>query len=90
MDLNELRLEIDKIDNQLVQLFIQRMEIAAQIANYKKEHNLPICAPAREAEKLRDVAQKAGPDLDAYVKRLYELLFELSRNYQAQCHDAPF
>lgn len=88
MDLNELRLEIDKIDDQLVKLFVQRMEISAQIANYKKEHDLPIFVPAREAEKLRDVAQKAGKDMDVYVRVLYDLLFELSRGYQSKCNAA--
>ena len=36
MDLNELRVEIDKIDDELVKLFTQRMRISAQIAGYKK------------------------------------------------------
>ena len=84
MDLNELRLEIDKIDNQLVQLFTQRMEVSARIADYKKANNLPIFVPTREAEKLRDVAQKAGVDMEVYTKVLYDLLFELSRGYQSK------
>ena len=48
MDLNELRLEIDKIDDQLVKLFAQRMDVSARIGDYKKEHNLPILVPQRE------------------------------------------
>ena len=36
MDLNELRTEIDKIDTELVRLFTQRMDISAQVADYKK------------------------------------------------------
>lgn len=84
MDLNELRLEIDKIDDQLVQLFAQRMAVSARIADYKKLHDLPIFVPAREAEKLRDVAQKAGADMEVYTKVLYDLLFELSRGYQSK------
>lgn len=84
MDLNELRLEIDKIDDQLVQLFVQRMEVSARIADYKKENGLPIFVPAREAEKLLDVAQKAGTDMEVYTKVLYDLLFELSRGYQSK------
>ena len=55
MDLHQLRLEIDKIDDQLVKLFGARMEVAAQIADYKKENGLPILVPAREREKLQDV-----------------------------------
>ena len=84
MDLNELRLEIDKIDDELVRLFTQRMEVSARIADYKKENGLPIFVPEREAAKLLDVAQKAGPEMEVYTKVLYSMLFELSRGYQSQ------
>lgn len=82
MDLKDLRTEIDAIDDQLVKLFSQRMEISAQIADYKKERSLPIFVPAREREKLADVAEKAGPDMANYTRVLYSMLFELSRSYQ--------
>jgi len=87
MELKELRTEIDKIDDELVRLFGARMEIAAQIADYKKENNLPILMPAREREKLQDVAKKAGPDMANYTRVLYSMLFELSRSYQAKRTD---
>ena len=84
MELNDLRSEIDKIDDELVNLFTQRMEISAQIAGYKKEKILPIFVPARELEKLTDVAKKAGPDMANYTRVLYSMLFELSRSYQSK------
>lgn len=84
MDLNELRQEIDKLDDELVRTFCQRMDIAAQISDYKKEHNLPIFQPARERAKLQDVAQKAGEDMAQYTRVLYSMLFELSRSYQSK------
>ncbi len=87
MELNELRTEIDKIDDELVRLFGARMNIAAQIADYKKENNLPILMPARERKKLQDVAKKAGPDMANYTRVLYSMLFELSRSYQAKRTD---
>ena len=87
MDIHELRGEIDKIDDELVKLFTQRMDVAAQIADYKKEHNLPILVPAREREKLADVAQKAGPEMANYTRVLYSMLFELSRSYQGKRND---
>ena len=34
MNLNEIRSEIDKIDDELVRLFCQRMHVAAQVADY--------------------------------------------------------
>ena len=85
MDLKEYRQEMDAIDDELVSLFVKRMEIAAGIAEYKKENNIPILAPAREREKLRDVAKKAGPEMGGYTKVLYSMLFELSRSYQGKC-----
>ena len=86
MELSELRLKIDEIDEQLVNLFCQRMDVAAQIAEYKKCNNLPIFVPAREREKLQDVAEKAGPDMANYTRVLYSMLFELSRSYQSKCN----
>jgi len=84
MDLNELRLEIDKIDDELVRLFCKRMDVSAQIADYKKENDLPIYVPSREREKLLDVAAKAGSEMANYTRVLYSMLFELSRSYQSK------
>ena len=84
MELKDLRNEIDEIDDELVELFTRRMEIAARIADYKKENKLPIFVPAREREKLADVAAKAGADMSNYTRVLYSMLFELSRSYQSK------
>ena len=82
MDITEIREQIDSVDDELVQLFKKRMALSAQIADYKKEHNLPIYVPARERKILQEVAEKAGPEMAAYVKRLYDTIFTLSRDYQ--------
>ena len=84
MDLKALRNEIDAIDDQLVKLFCQRMEVASKVADYKKEHGLPILVPSREREILADVAKKAGGDMANYTRVLYSMLFELSRGYQSK------
>ena len=86
MDLSQLRSQIDSIDDQLISLFGQRMEIAAQIADYKKQNNMPIYVPSREREKLLDVSQKAGADMANYTRVLYSMIFELSRSYQSKCN----
>ena len=86
MELSDLRTEIDAIDDELVKLFVQRMDVAAKIADYKKSHDLPILVPAREREKLTAVAQMAGPEMANYTRVLYSMLFELSRSYQSKCN----
>ena len=83
MDLNELRGNIDTIDEEIVRLFVERMNISAKIADYKKENNMPIFVPAREREKLQIVAKLAGSDMANYTRVLYSMLFELSRSYQS-------
>lgn len=82
MDINELRLKIDQIDEDIINAFGRRMEVSAEIARFKQENNLPVHDPARERQKLFDLASKADEDMKTYVKALYSLLFELSRSYQ--------
>ena len=89
MDLNVLRSHIDNIDQQFVQLFVERMKLSAQIADYKKENNLPIYHPAREREILQEVAGNAGPEMENYARVLYSMLFELSRSYQSKRNMVP-
>ncbi len=91
MDITELRGQIDEIDQQLVSLFCQRMDVSAKIADYKKEHNLPIYVPAREREKLAEVGKQAGPNMENYTRVLYSMMFELSRSYQSKRsqHETP-
>ena len=84
MELKDLRNQIDEIDDELVHLFTKRMAISAQVADYKKANNMPIHVPARERQILQEVATKAGPDMENYVRVLYSMIFELSRSYQSK------
>ena len=78
MNLDELRMEIDKVDDQLIRLFAQRMDIAAQIAEYKKQHNLPVLNAAREREKLSMITDASREDMKDNMRVLYSLIFELT------------
>ena len=48
----DYREQIDAIDQELVKLFTQRMEVAANIAGYKKEQGLPVYDPRRERDVM--------------------------------------
>ncbi|MBQ3275976.1 MAG: chorismate mutase [Oscillospiraceae bacterium] len=80
--MEELRARIDGIDAELIRLFSQRMDAAAEIAAYKKEHGLPVLDARRERDKLRQAEELAPEELRDYTASLYALLFELSRGYQ--------
>lgn len=82
MELDDYRKRIDRIDEQLISLFAERMEASAAIAAWKREHGRAVHDPAREAEKLRAVASAMPEGLREYAAPLYEQLFALSRSYQ--------
>ena len=81
MDLQNYREEIDRVDGELLRLFTERMDIVHKIAEYKKEHNLPVLDAVREREKLYAIGEKAG-EKRTYAHALYSLLFDLSRTHQ--------
>ena len=82
MELKEYREKINEIDEQMVHLFEERMEVSAQIAAYKKEHDLPIFDGARERSKLKAVNEQLPEHLQDYGLSLYSLLMDLSKTYQ--------
>ena len=60
MELSEIRAKIDAVDDQLLDLFLERMELSETVAAYKNEHKLPILNRTREREILAKVTEKAG------------------------------
>ena len=64
MDLQELRSEIDQVDDELVCLYIRRMELIRKVGCYKREHGIPVSDPEREKNLLNRVREKAG---EAYL-----------------------
>ena len=88
MELSEIRAKIDAVDDQLLGLFLERMELSETVAAYKNEHKLPILNKTREREILAKVTEKAG-DKERYAYHLYSTLFELARSRQAELISAP-
>lgn len=82
MELKDYREQLDKLDDEMIQLFTKRMELCAQIAAYKRENSLPVLDVRREREKLMDISEKTKPELRDYALSLYSLIFELSRSSQ--------
>ena len=83
MKLEELRLQIDEIDEKIVSLVEDRMKVAGKIAEYKKGNGLPVLDAKREAEKLDSVCDMADECFRQYVRELYMTMFRLSREYQS-------
>ena len=82
LNLNELREEINETDEQIVELFKKRMNIAANVAEYKKERGLPVLDAARERALLERISQLAGEEFGGYARTLYHTMMDVSKAYQ--------
>lgn len=81
--LEELRVKLDEIDDQIVNLYEQRMEICAHVGEYKIQTGKKVLDRQREKEKLENVAGKASnPFNKKGVTELYEQLMSMSRKLQ--------
>lgn len=84
MNLDEVRLKINSINDQMLALFKERMALSKDVAAAKKEMNKAVYDPKRERDILDKITLAAGPDMDLYARRFFESLFSLSRTYQAE------
>ena len=75
-DLKELRVKIDSIDAQLVDLFKQRMAVSRDIAAYKKEHSMPILQSPRYNEILEN-RSSMGKQMDLSPEFVKSILREI-------------
>ena len=82
MELQELRKQIDEIDRELVPLFIKRMNVSADVAEYKRENNMRVLDPSRERALLEKISELSGEDFEVYSRILYSTILDLSRSYQ--------
>ena len=89
MDLQEIRTQIDGIDDELVRLFERRMALAGDVAAYKREQGLPVSDRTREREIVSRVTQGMDEQNAAYTKALFSTLFDLSRSAQDRALQGP-
>ena len=81
--LDDLRREIDAIDERLVKLLSERAACALQIGHEKKLAGLQVYQPSREADVLNHVQRiNSGPLDDAAMKRLFERIIDEARRLE--------
>lgn len=83
-NLTELRRQIDKCDDELLELLARRMRIAQHIGRYKKEHGMPILQTQRYDEILaRRAAQAEQLGMDReFMRTLLQAIHEESVRQQ--------
>lgn len=86
-DLNELRRQIDAVDSQLTELFVQRMEIVEQVARYKLERGMQVLQPDREQVVIDRAAARAPAAMQEYTGDFFRAVMAISRAMQQEIID---
>ncbi len=84
--LEKLRSEIDKLDEELINILARRMEIVEEIGKYKKENNITILQLKRWSYLIRDRVyggEKLGLGRE-FILRLLEVVHEESIRRQTE------
>ena len=83
MDLQDSRQQIDRIDDELCRLFVQRMQIVDQVGEYKRANGQPVNSSSREREVLARISKAMPPALEDFGRALYRSMFHISKAYEA-------
>ena len=84
--LAELRQQIDEIDDKIIEILAKRMRISKEIAQYKKEHEMPVLQAGRYDEILTQRSQQ-GAQLgmsEEFIKEVFEAIHGESVSHQMQ------
>ena len=82
MDIQEMRSRIDRVDDEIVRLYGERMELTREIGRFKRENGIPVLDTERERELLNRVGEKAGEENENGVRALFGFLMAQSRTGQ--------
>lgn len=83
MDIDAIRREIDRLDDELLQIFNARAALALQIGEIKKERGLPVYDPGREKKIFERIqAANSGPLENEAIIRLFERVIDESRRLE--------
>ena len=84
-DLQELRKQIDRIDQEMVRLFEARMDVCRQVAEYKIANGKKVLDRSRELEKLDTLGGMAHNDFNRHgIRELFQQIMAMSRKLQYQ------
>jgi len=83
--ISKFRIEIDKIDVELVKLLNSRAVSATEIGHIKRQYQVPVYVPSREEEVIGHVQQvNNGPLSNDALKRLFERIIDESRRLERE------
>lgn len=85
VDLQECRAQIDKIDDEIIRLFEERMAVSERVAEYKIRTGMKVLDPERERSKIATLRGKAHGEFNRLgAAELFQQIMAISRKRQYQ------
>lgn len=88
LNLDEIRVQIDELDKEILELFCKRMDVVKKVAAYKIANNMQVLRPERENIILERVEAEAEEGYGEYARDLFENIMRVSREMQQKMIDA--
>lgn len=80
--IDELRKEIDKLDNEIIALLDKRFDCSKAIGEEKKKIQKQVLDSNREQIILDKVEAQSNKEHAPYIQEIYKKIMEQSREYQ--------
>lgn len=80
--IDKYREQIDNVDNQIAQLYDQRMALVKNIGLEKAKSATTVLDYNREKNIINRVVKQVNPEIQLYTKQVFNELFDTSRAYQ--------
>lgn len=81
--MQESRVRINEIDDQLVKLFEERMHVVENVAKYKAENNMSVFDASREKDNIeKNSAKLVDQNLKPCFVKWYQNTMDVSKEYQ--------
>lgn len=90
--LDELRVNINEIDNKIIDLLISRMEVSVKVGEYKKEKGIKVLDSKREKEVIKRIIEVKNKKIssenkvsldDKFLENLWILIMDYSKAQQS-------
>ena len=82
-NINSLRKKIDELDDQMIDLIVQRLAIAKEIGDIKETNGIEVIDPYRESQIINRFAEKLAGTLEKNdIIAIFNPIYSISKRLQ--------
>ena len=82
-NINSLRKIIDELDDQMIDLVVQRLAIAKEIGDIKETNGIEVIDPYRESQIINRITEKLAGTLEKKdITAIFDPIYSISKRLQ--------